>query len=437
MLHFAEGSPTAAIDQGRSRELIKKLLTSLGAPERVLLVPPDFTRRHSDAGELTVMLHEQLRRHERVEILPALGTHAPMTDVERETMFPGIPASAFHVHDWRKGLVRLGEVPAVLVRDITAGRLDFPIECDVNRMLVDEQWDRIISIGQVVPHEVAGLANHYKNIFVGVGGADTINKTHFVGAVCGLEATMGRTQTPVRAIFEYMATHFARVLPVTYLLTVRALDADGALVTRGLFAGDDDECFGRAAAVSQQVNMELLDEPVSKAVVYLAPGEFESTWLGNKAIYRTRMAMAGGGELVVLAPGVAGFSEDPTIDRLIRKYGYRGRAHTLGMVRKHDELAANLSAAAHLIHGSTEGRFRVTYCPGKLTRGEVESVGFSYADPGQMQARYDPTALQDGWNDVSGERVFFVSNPGLGLWALRARFGSLDDDMIMEGDDVR
>jgi nickel-dependent lactate racemase len=436
MLHFAEGSPTAAIDQGRSRELIRKLLTSLGDPERVLLVPPDFTRCHSGAGELTVMLYEQLGRHARVAILPALGTHAPMTDAERETMFPGIPASAFHVHDWRKGLTRLGEVPAAFVRDITAGRLDFPIGCDVNHLLVDEQWDGIISIGQVVPHEVAGMANHSKNIFVGVGGPDAINKTHFVAAVHGLEATMGRLQTPVRSIFEYMATHFARELPVTYLLTVRALDADGALVTRGLFAGDDDECLEHAAALSRRVNVELLDEPVSKAVVYLAPETFKSTWLGNKAVYRIRMVMADGGELIILAPGVATFGEDRAIDRLIRKYGYRGTRHTLRMLREHEELAANLSVVAHLIHGSTEGRFRVTYCPGKLSRAEVESVGFSYADPGEMQARYNPAVLRDGWNDVNGEKIFFVSNPGLGLWALEDWCGMLDDFQMTECDDV-
>lgn len=424
MLHFAEGSPTTVIDHERARQLLKKLLTTLGEPGRVLLVPPDFTRRHSGAGELTVMLYEQLKGHAGVEILPALGTHTPMTAAERETMFPGIPASAFHVHDWRGDLAHLGEVPATVVRELTGGQLDFPIGCDINPLLVDQPWDRVVSIGQVVPHEVAGLANHCKNILVGVGGPETINKTHFVGAVCGLETALGRIHTPVRTILEYMATHFVRDLPITYLLTVRAHAADGTLITRGLFSGDDDICFGLAAALSKRLNVELLDEPVSKAVVYLAPAEFKSTWLGNKAIYRTRLAMADGGELIILAPGVATFGEDLTIDRLIRKFGYRGTPHTLRMVDEHEELAANLSAAAHLIHGSTEGRFRVTYCPGKLTQAEVESVGYTYADPGEMHTRYDPTTLRIGWNNVRGERIFHVPNPGLGLWALRERFES-------------
>ncbi|MBU0617654.1 MAG: DUF2088 domain-containing protein [Planctomycetes bacterium] len=435
MLYFSEGSPSTVIDERRARELIDRMLLAMGQLDRVLLLPPDFTRRHSGAGELTVLLYERLRRHAHVEIMPALGTHAPMTELELETMFPGVPEPAFRVHDWRRELVRLGEVPAAHVRGITRNRLDFALACEINRLLVDEPWDRIISIGQLVPHEVAGIANHYKNVFVGVGGQDTINKTHFIGAVCGMEAAMGRAHTPVRAVFEYMARHFTCDLPITYVLTVRAADAGGTLVTRGMYAGDDAACFRDGAVLCQKVNIDLFDEPISKVVVYLDPTEYKSTWLGNKAIYRTRMAMAAGGELIILAPGVGSFGEDPEIDRLIRRYGYRGTAHTLQAVRQNKELAANLAAAAHLIHGSSEGRFGITYCPGKLTRADVEAVGFSYGDLAQMRELYEPAALRDGWNDVKGDRVFFVSNPGLGLWALRSQFAS-DLNSSTEGDHV-
>jgi nickel-dependent lactate racemase len=422
MLYFAEGAPDAVIDRQRSSQLIDGMLASLGSLRRVLLLPPDFTRRHSGAGELTVLLYERLAHAAHVEVMPTLGTHAAMTRLELETMFPGIPAAAFRVHHWRTALARLGEVPAAQIRDITGDRLDFPLACEINRLLVEQPWDRIISIGQLVPHEVAGIANHSKNVFVGAGGADTINKTHYLGAVCGLEAALGRTRTPVRAVFQYMAEHFTRHLPITYLLTVRASDAGGSLLTRGLYAGDGEVCFQRGAALCQQVNLSLLDEPLANVVVYLDPAEFRSTWLGNKAMYRTRMALATGGRLTILAPGVGTFGEDPEIDRLIRAYGYRGTPHTLRMVREHPDLAANLAAAAHLIHGSSEDRFGVTYCPGKLTREEVESVGFEFGELAPMLKRYDPAGLRDGWNDVAGERVFFISNPGLGLWALRSQF---------------
>ena len=133
---------------------------------------------------------------------------------------------------------------------------------------------------------------------------------------------------------------------------------------RGLYIGDDIECFNRAAELSLKVNFEMLDEPIKKAVVYLDPEEFHSTWLGNKAVYRTRMALADGAELIVLAPGVKEFGEDKTIDTLIRKYGYSRHPGHAEAVEANADLANDLSAAAHLIHGSSEGRFKITWCPG-------------------------------------------------------------------------
>jgi len=202
-------------------------------------------------------------------------------------------------------------------------------------------------------------------------------------------------------------------------------DAEGKLSVRGLFVSDDGSGFDRGAALSLQVNFNMLDEPLGKVVVYLDPGEFKSLWLGNKSIYRTRMALADGGELIVLAPGVKEFGEDPEIDRLIRKYGYRGTPAALAAVKADAELRNNLGAAAHLIHGSSEGRFRITYCPGHLPREAIESVNFHYADLKPMMARYDPARLKDGWNVMpDGEKIFFISNPALGLWAYRGRFQS-------------
>ena len=423
MEYFHEGSPDAAIDAARAADLLDGMLERLGGLRRVLLLPPDHTRSHSWAGELTVMLYERLKDKAHVEILPALGTHASMTPRELDVMFPGIPRDRFHVHDWRSGLVRLGEVPASFVRQVSNGAVDYPVHCEINRLLIEGKWDRIISIGQLVPHEVAGIANHNKNVFVGAGGADTINKTHYLGAVCGMEKVMGRAQSPVRDILNYMSTHFAGDLPVSYVLTVRAKDAEGRLVTRGLYAGDDEACFLRGAKLCQKVNVTLLDKPIQKAVVHLDPAEYKSTWLGNKAIYRTRMAMADGGHLVILAPGVRAFGEDGEIDRLIRKYGYHGTPHTLRMVRQDADLTANVSAAAHLIHGSSEGRFRITYCPGGLSREETEGVGFEYGGLEEMMERYRPACLKDGFNTLpGGEEIFYVSNPSLGLWGLKSQF---------------
>jgi nickel-dependent lactate racemase len=307
------------------------------------------------------------------------------------------------------------------VKQWSAGRVDYDVRVEVSNQLF-AGYDLILSVGQLVPHEVVGIANYTKNIMTGAGGADTINKSHFLGAAYGMERMMGRIDTPVRKLFNYGVEKFLGGLPILYVLTVMQKDqATGKMAMRGLYIGDDDATFAKGAGLAQKVNLDLLDVPLKKVWVYLDPHEFKSTWLGNKAIYRTRMAMADGGELIILAPGLKEFGEDPEIDRLIRKYGYRGTPATLAAVKEHDELRNNLSAAAHLIHGSSEGRFKVTYCPGPgMTKEAVRSVGFEAGDLGAFMVE----GLRDGVNRLAGgEEIFYISNPALGLWALKRQFG--------------
>jgi nickel-dependent lactate racemase len=334
-------------------------------------------------------------------------------------MYGEMPQQLFRAHNWRTDVETLGEVPAEFIREQSEGKLHYAWPAEVNRLLTRGGFDLILSIGQVVPHEVTGMANYNKNILIGVGGREGINRSHYLGAVYGMERIMGRAVNPVRKVLNYASDHFLRHLPIVYVLTVVGSKADGGMAVRGLFIGDDIECFQHAAELSLRVNFELLNEPLRKAVVYLNAEEFHSTWLGNKAIYRTRMALADGAELIVLAPGVKSFGEDPAIDKLIRKYGYRGSEATLHAVETQADLAHDLSAAAHLIHGSSEGRFTITWCPGHLSREEVEGVGFRYGELNEMLARYNPALLSQGYNRVAGEEIFYIAHPGLGLWAHR------------------
>jgi nickel-dependent lactate racemase len=402
------------------RELLVESLAQLGERKSVLVVPPDGSRIHSRAGELTRYAWEYYRDRLKA-VLPALGTHAAMRPEQITRMFGAIPQELFRVHNWRTDVETLGEVPAEFIHEQSEGKLNYAWPAQVNRMIAHGGFDLILSIGQVVPHEVIGMANYNKNILVGTGGRESINRSHYLGAVYGMERIMGRAENPVRSVLNYASDHFLRDLPIVYVLTVVGRAADDRLAVRGLFIGDDVECFHRAAALSLKVNFEILEAPIRKAVVYLDPDEFHSTWLGNKAVYRTRMAMADGAELIILAPGVRKFGEDPAIDGLIRKYGYRGTPATLEAVSANGDLAGDLSAAAHLIHGSSEGRFAIRWCPGHLSQEEVEGVGYEYGDLKAMLARYDPQRLHHGYNCVEGEEVFFVPNPGLGLWAYGGR----------------
>ena len=426
--YFARGGTRDEISTAEKRKALAQALKVIGRPLRkVLVLPPDHTRLNSDAGELTRLLYELLSPKAKVDIMPALGTHSPMTEAQLRMMFgQTIPLARFKVHDWRNGIRRVGEVPGKLIREWSGGLVDYSVRIEVSKLLFGG-YDLILSVGQIVPHEVVGMANYTKNLVVGAGGADIINKSHFLGAAYGMERMMGRIETPVRRLFNHAVERFLHDLPVAYVLTVMEKNEAGpGMIMRGLYVGDDMETFTLGARLSQKVNLNQLDRPLKKVLVYLDPHEFKSTWLGNKAIYRTRMAMADGGELIVLAPGLKEFGEDAEIDRLIRKYGYRGTPATLAAVKANAELRNNRSAAAHLIHGSSEGRFRITYCPGPgMSREAIRSVGFEPGDLDAALKHYRPDRLKDGPNRLpNGEEVFYISNPALGLWALKSQFAT-------------
>ena len=421
MLYFASENTNDYLTSVEMKEALKRLFAQLGELDRVLIIPPDFTRFHSGAGLLTEIAWTLLG--DRVKaVLPALGTHFPMSRSEKQKMFGRLPAELIKDHQWREGLSEMGRIDGEEMGELSKGKLDYDWPVQVNPLLL-EDWDLILSIGQVVPHEVVGMANYTKNIVVGTGGKEGIDKSHFLGAVSNMETIMGRADTPVRELFNRGVERFCSQLPLVYVQTVIQADKDGKTRMSGLFIGDDRECYDRAAALSRKLNINLLDRSPDKVVVYLDPAEFRSTWLGNKSVYRTRMAIADGGELIVLAPGLRCFGENDDMDLIIRKYGYRGTDATLKAVEENKDLADNLSVAAHLIHGSSEGRFSIRYCPGELSREEIEGAGFLYGDLVEYSVTYDSSKLKEGWNkDSDGEDFYYISNPALGLWALKENF---------------
>ena len=413
---------------GLSHEEIKEaLLVSLEGRElkNVLIIPPDFTRFHSNAGFITnVYYHALDEKGVNVDILPALGTHVPVTEEEIDVMFGDIPYDKFIAHNWRNDVMKIGEVPASYLEEITEDLWKDPVSVEINRLVMDEKYDLILSIGQVVPHEVIGMANHAKNLFVGVGGSDMINKSHMVGAVYGMERMMGKDHTPVRKVFDYGMEHCLNERPILFVLTVCTAPG-GNINTHGLFIGDKRNALEAAIELAQEKNIDFVETGIKKCVVYLDPAEFKSTWLGNKSVYRTRMAIADGGELLVLAPGIERFGEDDQVDVLIRKYGYRGRIKTLEEFEKpeNQDLRDNMGAAAHLIHGSSDDRFKITYAVKNITKEEVIGVGFGAVDYDETVKKYDPETLQYGYNTMpDGEEIYFIPNPALGLWINKEKF---------------
>ncbi|HKK43364.1 MAG TPA: lactate racemase domain-containing protein [Bacteroidales bacterium] len=421
MIYFKSGDEHTVMSPEEITRGLTLALDKLNTRKKVLIVPPDITRLHSGAGFLSGLIYRYYKKSVS-DILPALGTHTPMTEKQISEMYAGIPHELFRVHNWRHDVVTAGIIPGKVVSDITGGLVDYSWPASLNNLILNGGHDLILSVGQVVPHEVIGMANYNKNIFIGTGGSESINKSHFIGAVYGIEKIMGRASNPVRTLLNYASSKFISHLPVIYVLTVIGQDQSGKPGIQGLYIGDDEEAFMEASALSIKVNFTVIPAPLPKVVVYLNPSEYKSTWLGNKSIYRTRMAMADDGELIVIAPGIKEFGEDGEIDKLIRKYGYRGTKKTMHALQENSDLRNNLGAAAHLVHGSTEGRFSVTYCPGHLTQGEIERAGFRYSEPGEMMKKYNPGLLKPGYNKMkNGEEIYYISNPALGLWSTEER----------------
>ncbi len=422
---IAEKSPRVSPD--RMVELMEQTVAHCrrrlcASPKSILLLPPDITRMHSGAGKVTEILWNLLAPEAEVHVIPTLGQHVPHTAEENRQMFGAIPHERIHPHDWRGGCVRVGEIPADVVRDACGGIADWPIPVDLNRMLMEEQWDWIINIGHVVPHEVLGFANHNKNYFIGLGGKDTICASHLMAATCGIENNLGNLVTPVRHCFNWAEEKLLSHLPDLYIQLVLSRDASDQLVTTGVFVGDELDTYLQAAMLSREQNIATFDEPLTKVVCVMQGDEFFSTWVANKAIYRTRMALADMGELIIIAPGLKRFGEQPEVDAFIRKYGYVGSNRVMELYRQNADMQDLAHATAHLIHGSSEGRFRITYAPGQLSQEEIESVNFRYLDLGEAMQRFAPQHRRQGWNVTDdGERFFFIPTPSAGLWSTKKK----------------
>lgn len=411
----------SGISLERAAALCDALLAQYAGVKKVLIVPPDYTRCYSFAGELTKILYPRLRAMgAEVKVMPALGTHMPLSAEEKEKFFgDAVPDGDILIHRWQSDTTVLGTIPAQVVGEISRGLYVTDIEVEVNHLLLDGGFDLILSVGQVVPHEVVGMANYSKNLFVGLGGRGMINKSHMLSAICGMERALGVRDCPARVLYDYAQRHFIDgKLPVVFLQTVTTRE-NGETRLNGLYIGESRAPFEKACALSQELNIVHVERRAKKVVTYLDPEELKTTWVGNKGIYRTRMIVADGGELVILAPGVRAFGENEEMDAMTRRFGYKGRDYVLDLFNRGAFGTDKIMSAAHLIQGSTDGRFTVTYCtrPEQMSREEIESVGYRWADYGEASRRYDPHTLREGWNTLpDGEEIYFVGTPALGLW---------------------
>ncbi len=410
------------------QRLLDKAKSRLGCElNRVLLLPPDLTRAHSGAGWITETLYNLLPDSCDKHVIPTLGQHRPHTPEENKWMFGSIPEEHIHEHPWRDGTTVVGEIPVEVVREKTDGKVNFPLPIHLNSMLMDEKWDLIINVGHVVPHEVLGFANHNKNYFIGLGGKDTMCAAHMCSATIGIENNLGQLVSKTRSLFNWAEDEFLGHLPDVFLQIVMGRDDAGNLTTTGIYVGDDRETYMEAARASSEQNITLLDKPIKKIVAHMQADEFRRTWVANKAVYRTRLAIADGGELLIIAPGVDGFGEQPEVDEIIRKYGYDTTPNVLAAYEKDPLLQDFANGTAHLMNGSSEGRFTIRYASKGISKEEIESVHYQYADLDETLKRYPLDTMKEGFNTMpDGEEVYFIQTPSAGLWATKEKHQNRD-----------
>ncbi|HBH70852.1 MAG TPA: D-mannonate epimerase [Lachnospiraceae bacterium] len=409
----------SGISDAQLNEMLRNLLSQWPDIHKVLIIPPDYTRCYSFSGIITQKIYQMIGDKAHVDVMPALGTHMPMSEEEMQKFFGDvIPRDRIIVHHWQTDTIRLGYVPAEVCSEISGGLFPEKIDVEVNHLLFDGGYDLILSVGQVVPHEVVGMANYSKNIFVGTGGREMINKSHMLSAICGMEKALGVMNSPARKLYDYAQQHFIDGrIPLVYLQTVTTSEND-AVKLHGLYIGQSRKPFENACKLAQKLNIVHVERRAAKVVAYLEPTELKTTWVGNKGVYRTRMMIADGGELILLAPGIRAFGENEEMDAMTRKYGYTGTKHILDLYRQ-GAFEGKLMSAAHLIQGSTDGRFTITYAtnPDLMSKEEIEGVGYQWVDYNEISKRYDPKKLKDGWNVLpDGEEIYYVSTPALGLW---------------------
>ena len=368
--------------------IIHEALGVVHRGERVLAIIPDKTR--DDNTDLLFPIADRFLTERGVACFDALvaqGTHPPMTDAQKRAKI-GVPEFAGQIfdHSWDRAneIVTLGELSAETVSSTTGGLIDRAVPVTINRLLSAGVYDTVLVFGATVPHEVAGFAGGAKYFFPGVAGPELTHTTHWLGALAGIENTIGQVETPTRKLIEAAV----ELVParIVSLNTVVSRGDDGKLITYALFAGDIQDAFRRAAAVSREVHIRYTGRKYKRVIALLDP-HYDELWVGGKASYKLGAVVEDGGELIIVGPHLNKLSE--THGALIEKYGYAPLEVVRDMLGVSQELRENLCIAAHLAHvayagrtdadGNIVPRYRITMATG-IDEQTCKRVNLGYLD---------------------------------------------------------
>ena len=400
-----KGHPDADLSLAQIEEILAEALSTIPSNSSVLAIVADKTR-DDNTNQLFPLTGQilQSRRLKKFDVLIAQGTHSPMSEREKLSKIGSVGGSAIpglgqiFDHEWMnpRKLVSIGVLDPARVDAITGGLFHRAIDLKVNFLLAPGSYDTVLIFGTTVPHEVAGFSGGAKYFFPGVSGPDLTHLTHWLGALAGIENTIGRIETPPRHLFEAAADYVpASVISLSSVVTRR----DGRMRTHALFCGECRQAVRQAAAVSRKVHIRYTGRKYRR-VVALLDSHLHDLWVGGKASYRLGGIVEEGGELIIYAPHVVEISD--VHGELIKRFGYAPLEKIRQFVEQSEELRQNLCVAAHLAHVSYAGRtlpggkilprYLITLASG-IDESTCRAVNLRYMDPRTFQrAAYEGDA---------------------------------------------
>ena len=391
------------------------------AGKRILLIVPDATRS-CPLGSVFKEVHRQLHGTvAALDVMIALGTHPPMSDeaicerleitpVERGEAYASV---RFLNHEWDNpaALRRIGTLSAEETEELSGGHFSMEVPVEINAHLFD--YDEIVIIGPVFPHEVVGFSGGNKYLFPGVGGPEILNFFHWLGAVVTNPMIIGHKWTPVRKVVDRAAA----LLTIPKRCLCMVVDK-GDLA--GLFAGTPEEVWDKASELSRQLHITYKPRPFH-TILSCAPAMYDELWVGGKCMYKLEPVLADDGELIIYAPHIHEISV--VHGKLIEELGYHCRDYFLGQWERFKDYPWGI--IAHSTHvrgigtyenGVERCRARVTLATG-IPKEVCDRINMGYRDPASINPADYADREEEGVLLVpkAGEMLYQLEQPA--AWA--------------------
>ena len=412
-----KGYTNQTLTETEIRSLLTEALAQANlSGKRVLIIVPDSTRT-APIPLMFRLFFEILGDSAALDYLIALGTHPLMSEeainklvgvsqAEREGKYARVNIFN-HRWDVPETFANLGQITAAEVEKITGGLFSQAIDIRLNKMVFE--YDQLIICGPTYPHEVVGFSGGNKYFFPGIGGAEVINFSHWLGAVITSYDVIGTKYTPVRRVIDKAAS-FIDTPKLCCSLVVKGYDL------AGLYIGSPEEAYSAAADLSSQLHINWVDRPFER-VLAVMPTQYDDIWTAAKGMYKTEPAIAPGGEVIIYAPHIDEVSY--THGQQLDEVGYHVRDYFLKQWDKFKHYPGGVLAHSTHLRGIGEydadtgvesPRIKVTLAT-RIPEERCRRLSLGYLDPDSINFAE--------WQNREGEGILFIPKAGEVLYRVK------------------